>query len=486
MRTTIKAFFFGVAISCIAFSARAENLAQIYEQALVCDPTFQSAKAGYLAAAELLPQSLSNLLPHANAYANTSANHVNLSLNNKDFAFFIPPADRNFNSKGYSLVLSQPLFDFGSWALFKQAGATVKQSYAVYAAACQDLIMRVSQAYFNVLFAQDNLRYIRAKKETTQRQLTQIRSRYKVGLDARTALEEAKAGYDRAVADEIRAQNDLLNRFETLKQITGICYEAIAGLRSEIPLMIPTPNCACQWICSAKHKNLRLQAARFAMQAAKEKVKANYAGHFPVLNAVGVHEQQSGAFFDIFNYRSDSAALQLSVPIYSGGSINSQVRQARFEYQQACADMQANYRDAVSMTQQQFNNVMSGVSRIKADKQAIISAGSALHANQAALKAGTRTIVDVLIAQQNLLSAQQAYSSDQYAYLLDTLRLKQYAGTLNACDLCQINRWLTCSKAVFPPDMAPQRALLEEESYPLEEMGGSKGKKQDLLSATEE
>lgn len=440
--TTIKSFFCGIAIFCIAFSARAENIVQIYEQALACDPTFQSARAGYLAAAELLPQTLSNLLPHANAYANTSANHVNLRVNNKDFGFLIPAEDRNFNSKGYSVTLTQPLFDFGSWALFKQAGATVKQSYAVYAAACQDLIMRVSQAYFNVLLAQDNLRYIRGKKETTQNQLTQIRSRYKVGFDAISTLEESRAAYDRAVADEIRAENDLLNNFESLKQITGQCYESLAELRTELPLLVPRPSNAEQWICSAKRRNLKLEASRFAVQAAKEKVRANFAGHLPVLNAVGIHEQQSGAFFDIFNYRSDSAALQLSLPIYSGGSVNSQVREAQFQYQQACADMQANYRAAVSMTQQEFNNVMSGVSRIRADKQAIISAKSALRANQAAFKVGSRTIIDVLIAQQNLLSAQQMHASDQYTYLLDTLRLKQYAGTLSACDLCQINQWL--------------------------------------------
>lgn len=436
-------FSYLVAVSAaifIAFPSYGEDLVDIYQQAIVCDAKYLSARAGYLAAAEVLPQSRAKLLPNARVNANTTANSLDLRLVNSSANF---PADSgNFNSRGYTVTLTQPLFDFGSWELFKQANSLVKQACALFGAASQDLVIRVAEAYFNVLLAQDNLRFIRAKKETTANQLRQIRERFKVGLDAISTLEESKAAYDRTVADEITAENNLDNSYEKLKQITGQDYCDLAILKVSLPLMTPAPCCSEQWVCTAKRQNLKLMASRYAIQAAKDKIKANFAGHLPVVNAVAIHEQQKGAFFDLFNYRQESAAIQVSLPLYSGGSVNSLVRQASYEFQQACADMQANFREASSITQQSFNNVVSGVSKIKADKQAVVSAQSALDSNQAAFKAGTRTIIDVLLAQQNLLSAQQIHAADQYAYLLDTLRLKQAAGTLSGCDLYCINQWL--------------------------------------------
>lgn len=446
MSNRIKIFFTCSVLACISSVVKAEDLAEIYRQALTCDPVFQSAKAGYLAATELLPQSRAKLFPNANLIANTSENHAIVHFNQRSFIAprfsSFPNLDRTYNSRGYTLCLTQPLFNFSSWQALKEANALVKAACARYGAAAQNLIIRVAQAYFNVLLAQDNLRYIHAKKKSTAQQLAQVEARYEVGVESIATLEETRASYDRVVADEIGAQNEVENNFESLRQITGICYTELSVLKTKLPLLTPQPNSCEQWANAAKRCNLKLEAARYAMQAAREKIKMNLGGHLPVLNAVGIHQQEHGAFFDIFNYTIDSAELELTVPLYSGGSVSSQVNQAKYQYQQTCAEMEEAYREAITGTHQQFNNVLTDISKIRADKQAIISAHTALNADQAAFRVGKKTIVDVLLAQQNLLNAEQIYAQDQYSYLMDTLRLKQASGTLSPCDLFEINRWL--------------------------------------------
>lgn len=427
----------------------AEDLVAVYQQACRCDPIFQSARAAYLAAAEALPQSRANLLPNANVSANTTRNNILFEPTVMGANFF-PPGFLNFNSNAYAVTLTQPLFNFASWAQFKQAKATVKQACAIYGAALQDLITRVTQAYFAVLLAQDNLNFIQAKKRSIQSQLYQVRERYKAGLETIATLDEIKASYDNTTAAEIGAQNDLSNSFEKLKQITGVTYCQLASLKSNLPLLTPKPNDSDQWVCAAKRHNLMLIAACYGMQAAKEKIKMNFAGHLPIINAVGIHEQQNGALYNFANTKTDSAALQLTMPIYSGGAVSSQVRQAQYEYQKASADMETTCREAVSNTRQQFNNVMSGISKIKADKQAVVSNQSALKENQNGFDVGTQTIVDVLLTEQNLLNAKQIYAADQYSYLINTLLLKQAAGILTPNDLCLINRWLVETHSVMP------------------------------------
>jgi outer membrane protein len=429
--------------------ANAQDLVAIYQQACACDPVFQSARAAYLAAAEALPQSRANLLPNANLTANTTRNNILVQPTEMGMNF-LPAGLLSFNSNAYAVTLTQPLFNFASWVQFKQAKATVKQACATYGAALQDLVIRVAQAYFAVLLAQDNLTFIQAKKHSLERQLYQIRERYKVGLETAATLDEAKASYDSTVSAEIGAQNDLVNSFEKLKQITGVTYCNLATLKKDLPLLSPKPNNSDQWICAAQRHNLLLIAARYGMQAAKEQIKINFAGHLPVINAVGIHEQQNGAIYNLANTKTDSAALQLTLPIYSGGAVNSQVRQAEYQYQKASADMETTHREVVSNTRQQFNNVITAISKVKADSQAVISNQTALKENQAGFDAGTQTIVDVLLAEQNLLNARQVYSSDQYNYLINTLLLKQAAGILTPNDLCSINRWLTEAHSVMP------------------------------------
>lgn len=443
--------------------ASATDLLDIYEQSMHCDPTYQAAWSTMLANQEALPQSVANMLPNISATANSTGNYANIVSSTGTVAAVFPTSTTSnspngtnnqfsatgegstvtrFNSNSYEITLTQPIFNFGNWMTVKAANNTYKQAAATFSAATQDLIIRVAQAYFNVLLAKDNLTNTNAQVAANAQELEQTKQRFEVGIDAITSVNNAQASYDAILAQQIAAQTNLQNSLEALRQLTGQYYADVESLKIELPLITPCPANPDAWVTSAEDKNQTLWAARFQADAARDTVKVDFGGHMPVLNAVGTYARFAGQSFGTTNTNQGSVALELTVPIFAGGAVSSEVRQAEDEYATASSNMEGTRRDVMITAKQQYNSVMSGISKIKADQQAIMSAQSSLDSTQESYKAGTRTIVDVLLAQQQLFQAKTNYSQDEYTYLMDTLLLKQAAGTLCPNDLVAINNWL--------------------------------------------
>jgi len=427
----------GVGLSSLT---QAADLMDVYNQALQSDAKFQSAYANYLSVKENVPIARAGLLPTLTAQDTLSRAKNNSTRGNQTLS------DTHTQANAYRIDLTQPIFNFANWSLLRQANATAKQAQASYDAASQDLMTRVAKAYFNVLAAEDTLRFIRAEKLATAKQLDQAKQRYKVGLDAITSVYDAQASYDVIVASEIAAQNDVAKTQEDLREITNTLYTDLASIKDQLPLVTPQPANADAWVDTAKRQNFNLAAARYAVDASKQNVSANFAGHLPTLNAVAGYSGSNTK--DRLNNVADtdnmgsSIGLQLSVPLFAGGGVVAKTHQAQYLYQKALADLDDNYRITINSTRQAFNSINALISKIKADKQAIISNESSLRSTEAAFKVGTRTIVDVLLAQKTLFQAQRQLSIDQYEYIKTILALKQAAGTLSPGDLQEINGWL--------------------------------------------
>lgn len=439
-----------IILGCISFSAAATDIADVYNQAKCMDPEFQAAYTKMLSEQENLPQATAALLPNIGGVANSTYNYINI-LNIAGLPTNFIPTNNipgqvtgpfKFNSDGYTVTLTQPIVNFSAWMTVKQQSNVYKKAAADYAFATQDLIIRVAKAYFAVLQAQDNLVYSQAQKAANERQLDQAKQRFQVGLDAITSVYNAQASYDSAIATVIARQNDLANALEGLRQITGTYYCDVEGLKIKIPLQSPCPICVDDWVAAAEHYNQELLSTCFNAQAARDLIAVNFGGHIPTLNTVATWGQQNGQSYGTVDYRQGTIALQLAVPIYQGGAVNSQVRQAEDNYGTAISEMEQQRRKVVLDTRQNYNDVMLGISKITADRAAILSAKSSVESTEESFKVGTRTIIDVLIAQNQLFQARTTYAQDLYAYLTSTLLLKQAAGTLCPKDLVRINVWL--------------------------------------------
>lgn len=419
----------------------AADLIDIYKAALNSDPIYQAAVSTRLSQREAIPQSVAVLLPNISAQANVSNNYQNISQLPSSGQ---PNGLSNFQSQGYNISFRQPLININDWLAVKQANNTGKQADLTLAAAAQDLIIRVATAYFNVLSAQDTLRFAKAEKNADRKQLNQAQKRVQVGLDALTSVYEAKAAYDKSLATEISAENTLRNNQEALRQLTGQTYSSIKAFTKNIALQSPQPNNIEQWIDAATQNNLKLMAARYGVEVARQKIKMQASGHFPSLSFIGNYGK-TDTFNNVpnsLNNNGGTLGLELDVPLFAGGAVSSKTRQAQYDFQTVSANLDNTYRLLIVNTRQKYNDVLADISKIKAEQQAIQSAQLSLDSTEESYKAGTRTVVDILIAQQNLYDAKRTAVSEQYNYLLDTLLLKQAAGSLKPDDLVQINKFL--------------------------------------------
>ena len=439
---------FVVIVSLIASlltpNALAVNLVDVYKQALSSDPTFKAARAQWLTDRENLAIKRAALFPQLGAAAGYSRNYTSTDMAGTNYG----------NQSNYSLQLTQSLFDFGKWASVWQAQATAKRAEVTFLAAAERLLLRTAQAYFDVLKSRDILSYSRANKEFLGRTLNQTQHKYDVGLIAIVDLENDRASYDDAVAKEIAAENDLSVNLEKLSEITGVRYISLDPVKENFPLLSPQPSDIEKWAKAAEQQNFDLAAARYATIEARENIKILNAGHLPTLNATGSYSynyygnptQGSG------NERQKSAAagLSLTLPLFQGGQVLAQVKQANYQYQKAISDQEIKHRSTVSQTRQAYLTVLSNISQIKANKQAIKSAQNSLRATKAGYEAGTQTMVNVLQEQANLYNKQQDFATSEYAYITQLLTLKQLTGILDVTDIAQINSWLEKPKLEKP------------------------------------
>lgn len=435
--------------------SRADDLMQVYRQAVTNDAKFRKAQADWLTARENLPLARSgNGTPGSGLFPNLDLSGELDRTYQKQNSGPVT-SDGYFNGNSYGLVLTQPIFNYQTWKMISGAQYSVKAAAATYISAEQDLLFRVSQAYFNVLRAYDKLQYTVAQKKSFLRQLITAQQKFHVGLIAITGVYDAQASYDGSVAQEIQDRNNLENQIENLRAITGRGYQYLTGLRQSIPLIVPSPRSIERWVGIADQQNYAIKSALYTMLAERENVKAKRAGAYPTLTGTASYNVlttgvipgigqavQTNSNLASFTTKTVSGSLNLDFPVYQGGYVIASTRQAEYKYLSASDQLDFTHRDVVRQTRESYLGVESGISQIQADRQAILSAKNKLEATQAGYEVGTRTMVDVLNAVTTLYQAQQKWADDRYNYVISIITLKQQAGTLCPEDLDQINRWL--------------------------------------------
>lgn len=429
--------FLGLVIPLPGF---ADDILSVYQLAVESDPQLQAAKAAYQATLEVIPQSRAALLPNLGATGVVTRDRYH----NRNPAAG-EPENTYATNKTFGAQLTQAIYQRESFLKLEQTDTVVAQSKAQLTAAEQDLILRVATRYFLVLGAQDNLAFVKGDKEAIGRTLDQAQQRFDVGLSAITDVLEARARYDIAVSDEINAEKLLADAREALREVTGVEPGVLEVLQPEIPLIPPDPAVEEQWVTVATDQNPLLLAARAATETARQEIDIQRAGHYPTLDLTADYAWRNNDFggFGISQERNDSSiGVQMTLPLYTGGLVSANTRQSQHQFTQAQETQVQQRRATERQARDYFRGVMTGISKVTALKQAVVSNEKALEAAEAGFDVGTRTIVDVLDTQRDLLSAKRDHARSRYDYLLDILRLKQAAGSLEENDLRLINALL--------------------------------------------
>ena len=428
----------------LSFQSQATDLLDAYKDAVKNDPQTLQAKARYDFARENESIAFAGLLPKVNltaGYSITDSESWSIEDNQAN----------NFenNSLSYGVNLSQSLFNMGTWYSLDSAEKQALQAQTGYDLAQQALISRVTNAYFGVLKAKDNLEFVIAEKNAIERQLEQTKQKFNVGLEAITDVHEAQANFDSAVAQEIRAKNDIEIAKEALREITGKYYNDFDSVNTErFEASLPTPLKIQSWVTKSENHNLELKSKELAVETAKFGIKQANAGHYPTLNlTAGLSVNDDTKTYGSLEVNQEALntaqiGLNLTVPLYSGGATSAGVRQAQANYVIASEDMELTHRAVVRQVRSSFADVVALVSTLKALEQSVVSAESALKATQAGFDVGTRTIVDVLNSTRNLFNAKRNLSNTRYDYVLANLALKQASGSLNATDVEAVNKGL--------------------------------------------
>lgn len=429
----------------------AEDLMDAYQQARASDPVLAQADAQRLQAGEGVVLSRAALLPTLSAGVDYSR-----SLGSRQ-SVFDPSTGKvielgRTQSHSLNASLSQTLFNYSDYANLAASGSAAQAQDEQYQAAQQSLLVRVAQAYFNVLTAEDDVSFAEAQEKALNKQLDQAQQRYHVGLSAITDVNEAKAQYDAARANTITTKNTLADLREALTQITGKPLGALEKLRDDLPLAPPDPNDQKSWVDTALNQNPAVLAQKYQVDASEHDINAARAARLPVLNATVSYSRNlngssysSQTQFSSQSRNSKSLGLSLSVPIFNGGLIQGRVRQAIYQRDAAQDVLEQQRRQVIRGTRNAFRLVVAGISEVDARKQAVLSAKSALDATQAGFEVGTRNIIDVLNSQQQLFQARSAYSLARHNFIINKLLLKQSAGTIDIKDLKAVNALLVAT-----------------------------------------
>jgi outer membrane protein len=442
--------------SLLAAPLHAETLLDVYELALKSDPVLKSAEATFKAGQEARVQGRSQLLPQITTSAGYGENDLK---QNSQFSFFRNELDLDTDGEqqDYSVNLTQNLFDLSAWFNFKQGKTLSRQAEAQFAADQQDLIIRTVEAYVLVLRALDNLKSSRAEEAAYSRQLEQTQQRFEVGLIAITDVHEARAAYDLAVVNRLTDEGNLGVAYEGLAVLTGQSHSNLWLLSEEFPVVPPAPATREEWVDMALQGNFTLKAAGYAADSAQMASNSRRAEHLPKITGnlswqdseedQDVHDNAatvaSLADYPTFQYQQGpSFRINFNMPLYAGGYISSQRREYYERYIAARETHTSVMRNIIQLTRSLHVSVVTDVERVKARKQSIVSAQSALDATQAGYEVGTRNVVDVLNAQQILYRAIRDYANTRFDYVQNMLRLRQQSGMLSPADIEMLNKWL--------------------------------------------
>lgn len=421
-----------------AGQAHALDLLQTYDLALQQDPQIHEVENTRNAILEARPQSIARLLP---TFAIVGTLNQNRFDTTNTFTSFQTGLQTFWDSSVY-LKLSQPIYHHEYWVQLSQTDNQIAQAEAEYAAEQQNLFVRTAKAYFAVLSARDNLEFANAEKRALEHQLSQIKQRFNVGTAAITDVREAQAGYDLAVAGEIAGKRTLNVAKAALREIIGKVDSELNPLQEELPLHEPAPAREQEWSEMAQQHSLAIIAAENQAEIARKTIELQFSGHLPSLDMVGNvgyadTDRPAGLVAN-----SQTIGVQLSVPIFQGGGVNSRVRQAREQYEAAKEHVDKQRRAVERQVQDAYDGIIFSISQVQALGAAVASTRSALEAAEAGLRVGTRTMVDVLATQRNLYRAKRDFAQARYDFINNGFLLKQAAGSLSRADLEAVNTWL--------------------------------------------
>lgn len=438
MRKSIIATF--IATAFISLNAGASDLLQIYKEALVNDAQFSAARASKLAGQERSVQGRAGLLPRVNLTAN--ANRTRSEFD-PDVGSTVTSTN---NGNTMSLSLTQPLFNWGSWETYEQSKLSVISSDLQFAAAQQDLMLRVSQAYFDVLAAENTLKTLQAQKVAVAEQLASAKRNFEVGTQTITDTHEAQSQFDLITAQELAGQGDLDVKRAALRQIIGKDAGDLAKLKDGVQLTSPVPAQLNDWVTTAEKQNFVVATSQIGLEVAQREIKKNRAGHLPTLDltaTTGRNSVNAGATTPSGYAKPTTIGVTLNVPIFAGFATDSRVRESIALEDKARNDLETARRNAAQAARQSYIGVVSGLAQIKAFEAAEISSQSALDSTKLGYQVGVRINIDVLNAQQKLSNTRQSLAKARYDSIMSGLRLKAAAGSLKEADLAEVNALLT-------------------------------------------
>jgi len=419
--------------------AQAAGLLDVFRAAQANDPVFAAARAVRQAGQEKLPQGRALLLPNINLSANSTFNDQTVQYLG---ATTFPSGNNRYNSHGYSVSLTQPLYRQQNWLAYTEAGLQVAQSDAQFRVAEQELILRVAQAYFDVLVAEDGVRLAEAQKTAIAEQLEQAKRNFDVGSATITDTHEAQARYDLTDAQEIAARNELENKQRALQQLINATPPALDHLGAGFSPETPQPADMEKWVDGALLNSPQIVIAQAGAELAAKEVARNRGGHYPTLDLVAsyANNDANGSNLGVgSDSTSKSVGVQLNLPLFQGGATQSKWREAEANRERARQELENARRTVATQTRQAYLGVVSGIARVKALQQAVVSSESVLEASKLGQEVGVRTNLDVLNAQQQLYATRRDLYQAQYDYLLGQLRLKAATGSLAEADIDMVN-----------------------------------------------
>lgn len=421
-----------------------QSLMDIYQQALTHDPTLASALSANKAAQEIIEQGKALYRPTVNFNASASASQTDIKFIGTGFNQFRTEGRQNFEGYNYGVEARQPIYRKQNLVQMDQSKTQVSQADKQYHLSQQELILRTTQAYFDVLIAQDKIDLIAAQKAAIQSQLEQAKATFEVGTSTITDVNEAQARYDLIVAQEIAAVNEHQIARRSVAAITGEVPAKLATAKADIQVK-PLSQSMQDWQQVAVQNNLNIQIQQDALKLAEQEVERTQAGHLPTLDAVASYTKNyanggtSGVGNDLDNA---TIGLQLQIPLYQGGAISSRARQAVLNKQKALDDIEIARRQTDLETQRAYFNLSTTIAQVRALEQALISSQSQLDSTKLGYEVGVRTSVDVLNAQQQFYSAKRDLLQARYNYLVNIIRLKSATGLVGEADLQDINQQL--------------------------------------------
>jgi outer membrane protein len=436
-----------VAAACLSGAAAATDLLQVYRLALENDPQFLAARHQMDAGREKEAQGLAGLLPTLGVSANTQWNDLDRELRGSS----LPTTNAKYNSNGYTATLTQPLFRWQNIVGYQQGKMQAAQAEAQFAQARQEMLLRVATAYFDALLAEINLGSLQAQKKAIAQQLEQAKKNFEVGTATIVDTHEAQSRFDLATAQEIGAESELEIKRRALEVIIGRDPGNLAMVREKVALETPQPPAMKPWVEAAEKDAITVQLQQLALEIADKEVSRNRGGHYPTLDAVVARGNASqtaalptsaGGVSPGFETKSTTAALQLNIPLFQGGYVNSKTREAEANREAARQQLEAARRNAAQVARQAYLGVSNGTAQVSALRAALQSSQSSLESNKLGYEVGVRINIDVLNAEQQVYVTRRDLARAFHDTLLSQLKLKAAVGTLEEADLAKINALL--------------------------------------------